>query len=729
MLTFENPQNLDLTLGAMRSIGDQEDYLQQVLLPALLRGNWEELDKMVVYQDEKKTILFEEDLWAFRESACKAKGIANLYFNIELEQGENVIALRQNERHLVNQMKCAALAYMWFSAKHIELGSIKTKVNVLRNDIAQLIKRGITSFEELNLEHLEILVDEGCFEISKSHPFRGLNSFPALKGLLPFKVNFSHLTHKMFNTRPEVSEGKLVIPPRIYFSALTEYSKDVVNAYGLRDEIEQAVEKMISYYDNEVINRTLKIRNGYSYSPIKGYRKTWERFTQALDNEGVALADKGEDPRWMKIFISLETFIEPRQSVIKNFKVWIGDTCYGWSDFKRYLVGLSAKASWLCLALSGMRVDELYKISPVYGTQKMMFDKNGCESDTGNETIYFLSTRQSKITLNSQTKNDTFVTTEMGWKAFHVLNSIHTPYRNRFPEKDRHRMFANLANNQYFKPVKKAALGKSIKNNFNKDKFDFILTVEDMGYLQASDPAQKSFKLGDKFHFTTHQTRRSLAYYLIGYELCSFPALKQQLSHLSMAMTRWYARNAHSFEQLYSEISKERITQKAEIFARIYQKMANGERIAGGKGQAMVAEISREGESYFENGVNKRKLSIDYWIDQLTNGKAHLHAVAPSMYCTNTQCSMRINIDLSECVDCEYDFIENAVYAESSRMDAMRNIEFLKECGELNSSAATKYFMQVKAAEAIMDDLGFDHDKYEFAEDVRSLVINTIMVA
>ena len=40
---------------------------------------------------------------------------------------------------------------------------------------------------------------------------------------------------------------------------------------------------------------------------------------------------------------------------------------------------------------------------------------------------------------------------------------------------------------------------------------------------------------------------------------------------------------------------------------------------------------------------------------------------------------MRINIDLTECVDCEYDFIENAVYAEVSRMDAMRNIEFLKE--------------------------------------------------
>jgi len=58
-------------------------------------------------------------------------------------------------------------------------------------------------------------------------------------------------------------------------------------------------------------------------------------------------------------------------------------------------------------------------------------------------------------------------------------------------------------------------------------------------------------------------------------------------------------------------------------------------------------------------------------------------------------------------------------------MDAMRNVEFLKENNELNSSSATKYFMQVKAAEAIMDDLGFKYEKYEFAEDVLNLVIET----
>lgn len=725
MLDFENSQDLDLTLETMRSIDGRKDYLQEVLLPALLRGDWGELEKSVIYQDKKITIFFSEDVWPFKESDFKGKAITNLIFNINPEKDNNVIILHQNERNLVNQMKCMALAEIWFSGKSIQLASIKNKIAILRNNIAQLISRGITSFEELNQEYLEVLVDEGFFDMSKSDVFKGLNSFLSLKELLPFKVNFSHLSHKIFNEKTEDPEGKLVIPPRIYFQALTKYSEDIVKAYGLRDEIEQAIEHMISFYGSEISLRLQRIRMGGRYTPGKSYKKSWDRFTQALDEAGIPLVDKGKDHRWMEIFNLLETHILIKDARLKKFKACIGESSYGWADFRRYLVSMSAKASWLCLALSGMRVDELYRISPVYGAQKISFDKNGCESDTGKEIIYFLTTRQSKITLNSQTKDDVFVTTKVGLKAFHVINAIHTPFRSRFAEDDRHRMFANLLNLSYFTQLERSSLAASIQTNFNKDNFDFILTAEDMGYLQTSDPSQTSFKQSDKFHFTPHQTRRSLAYYLIGYELCSFPALKQQLSHLSMAMTRWYTRNAYSFEKLYSEIRKERVTQQAEIFARIYQKMANGERIAGGKGLAMIAQISREGESYFEYGVNKRKLSKDYWIDQLTNGKAHLHAVAPGLYCTNTLCSMRINIDLSECVDCEYDYIENVVYAEGSRMDAMRNIELLKENDELNSSSATKYYMQVKAAEEIMDDLEFEHDKYEFAEDVLSLIIPT----
>ena len=728
MLSFSNEQDLDLTLKTMRFIGNQNDYLQDELLPALLRGKWDELEKMVVYQDEKKTILFGDDIWAFRETAYKGKNVANFHFYLEKKQETNIIEFRQNEHTLINQMKCMAVCYLWFSGRNIELNSLTGSINSLKLTIRQLINRGITSFEELNLERLKSLADDDCFDLSYKNVFKGLNALFFLKGLLPFKINYPSLTHKMFNTIADDHEGNLVIPPRIYFATLTRYSEDIVKAYAIRDEIEQVLEHQIYAFEQKLNKTLLKIRNGKrTYTPSKDYAQSWSRFTHALDQVGVTLVDKGEDPRWMEIYKSLNTKIlikDDHPNIRINNQTF---TCR--SDFNQYLSTLNAKALWLCLALSGMRINELHKMSPVYGAQIIKFDKTGCESDIGKEIIYFLTTRQSKITLNSQTKDDTFVTTEVGYKAFHVLNALHTPFRKRFTEENSNRMFGSIITFRQFEPVGINAVAQTIIKAFNAQNFDFTLSSADIGYLQTSDPKQTVFKQGDKFHFNCHQTRRSLAYYLIGYELCSFPALKQQLSHLSMAMTRWYARNAHSFEKLYSEIQKERIIQQAEIFARLYQKIANGERIAGGKGQAIINEISREGKDYFENGLNKRKLSREYWIDLLTRGKTHLHAVAPGMYCTNTQCSMRINIDLSECVDCEFDFIENVVYAESSRMDAMRNFEFLKETNELNSSAATKYFMQIKAAEAIMEELGFIYDRYVFAEDVLSLVIPTIEVA
>ncbi|MEZ9545741.1 MULTISPECIES: hypothetical protein [Vibrio] len=85
---------------------------------------------------------------------------------------------------------------------------------------------------------------------------------------------------------------------------------------------------------------------------------------------------------------------------------------------------------------------------------------------------------------------------------------------------------------------------------------------------------------------------------------------------------------------------------------------------------------------------------------------------------------MRLNIDLTECTDCEWDYIENVVYAEGARMDAMRNLNLLIEHNDLNSNSATQYYMQIKAAERIMTDLDFDFTPYQFEDEVIDLVIN-----
>ncbi len=96
---------------------------------------------------------------------------------------------------------------------------------------------------------------------------------------------------------------------------------------------------------------------------------------------------------------------------------------------------------------------------------------------------------------------------------------------------------------------------------------EIALTNEDLIDLKISDP-NLSFEVGKNYEFALHQLRRSFAYYLIGFELCHFPQLKQQFSHVSMAMTRHYAKMPVSFKNqteektLANEIDNERIDQK-----------------------------------------------------------------------------------------------------------------------------------------------------------------------
>ncbi|NMU24580.1 integrase, partial [Vibrio parahaemolyticus] len=88
---------------------------------------------------------------------------------------------------------------------------------------------------------------------------------------------------------------------------------------------------------------------------------------------------------------------------------------------------------------------------------------------------------------------------------------------------------------------------------------------------------------------------------------------------------RWYARNSSNFPKIYKEVDKERVEQLAEIYVRIYSKLAKGERVAGGKGKQAAKEIARQGKNFFKDGTNKNLLTREYWIEQLNKDIKHLH--------------------------------------------------------------------------------------------------------
>ncbi|MFA0703842.1 hypothetical protein AB4618_25585, partial [Vibrio sp. 10N.222.48.A8] len=115
--------------------------------------------------------------------------------------------------------------------------------------------------------------------------------------------------------------------------------------------------------------------------------------------------------------------------------------------------------------------------------------------------------------------------------------------------------------------------------------------------------------------------------------------MKQQLSHFSLAMTKWYARNAKSYARFYRETEEERLEQQANLMVRIYNKIASKVRVGGGKAKLVSDNLAQRGVNHFVEGTGDRLLSKAYWKRTLRKKTQHVHAIAPAMYCTNNKCS------------------------------------------------------------------------------------------
>lgn len=84
----------------------------------------------------------------------------------------------------------------------------------------------------------------------------------------------------------------------------------------------------------------------------------------------------------------------------------------------------------------------------------------------------------------------------------------------------------------------------------------FIIQSSDFLELQASDPSRNfsndsSFDEGKPWPLTTHQFRRSLAFYGSSSGFISLPSLRKQFKHLTTQMTRYYANNFEKLKTIF----------------------------------------------------------------------------------------------------------------------------------------------------------------------------------
>lgn len=341
MLKLDNESDFDaLCAGAEVS----ENYLEEVLRPAIKEGDWAKLNEMTVYQDSQTTILFGEDVWPFLDTDLKGKSLCNLQFSLELDIPENVIMFNGNSRQLINEIKCLALTRMYFSKESVLLTTICRSVTYLRNNANALLRRNISSFGDVTNDTLRDLVSDGV-DFTYENAFVGLNALRKLQRGLPFKVQYDRLTHSSLNLKMAEGTQFSVIPPRLYFSIINQFSAEIEKAYALRDEIEKSVEQRINLRHAAIQKRIKKIRTGKSrFDTNELGVKSTKKFLACLESEGIKLVDNERDERWMQIYYETKPCI--REVATKDLVTQIGGKSYSTADFKRYLHDLNDKAAW-----------------------------------------------------------------------------------------------------------------------------------------------------------------------------------------------------------------------------------------------------------------------------------------------------------------------------------------------------------------------------------------------
>ena len=724
MIKVYNLEHQSKLLKAQENVGAHTNYLMEVLQPAIERGDWNELESLDIgfsISGESLGKIGDDDAWKNLQPYIEAKEKKTKTLNFTLD-GKVI------ERNIKNQIKTLLLKMMWLSPHDYSFETLYSALTDLKKVITPLLNEGYNTLSALNFNRLETWALTGFANIDFERPsiYNGVNRLYKEARGLPFEVNLNkRLTASDFGLVTKEAEQYNVIPQRLYYMGLQRSQVLIDEVYALRDELGQLLEYIITYFDKAYEGYAKYLVSGDAI--LKNGKIQWHLAKQKSTKYNTLTFQKAftelNSPSEEEILALIHRHKpEIRSHYIDNYHTGRELTIGQWTvnnlrEALSLFVQLDGGCLWGLIARTGMRASEVYDLNITQGCTNEVINR---------QKIHVIHANLSKTTRGAQSKQDEFVTTETGMKAYEVLQALHSPLRKLHPDSQSffHKItadFSELARTSFIKHYQvwfDNAMGEEL-----------ALTNEDIVDLKLSDP-NLSFKVGKDYEFSGHQLRRSFAYYLIGFELCSFPQLKQQFSHVSMAMTRHYAKNASKFQKLRKKkqnlanaIDEERIDQKARVYLNIYHKLANKERVAGGKGKEFAKNMTKTDRNLFKDRVDNDMLSLTYWKKQIRTQNRHIHAVAPGVYCTSTTCDLRTQVNLMECVDCKNDYIVDAVFAEAKRKEAEIHMLYDIENDELTPQTASESYIKIQAAERIMKDLDIDFEPVIFPDEVKNLLI------
>lgn len=505
MIKLSDLEHQNKLLKAQQNVGAHINYLIDVLEPAIERSDWDELEALDIgftVTGESLGKIADDESWRNLQSHIEPQ--AKETKTLDFTNDGKVI-----ERNLKNELKTLILKMMWLSPHNYSFVSLYMALNALKKFINPLLNEGLNTLSALDFDRLEtwVLTDFTNIDFERAPIYNGLNHLYKEARGLPFEVNLDKkLNASDFGLVIKEAEQYTVIPQRLYYLGLQRSEALINESYALRDELEQLADYITTYFEKAYVGYAKylvsgdarKKNGGITWHLAKSSKENKKRttaFQQAftalhtpIEEEALALAQLHKPEIKSE---HLDKFHSERKLTIGQWS--ITNIIEAQSLFKR----LNGGCLWGLMARTGIRGDEMYSLSTAQGCTKDIVDR---------QNIYVIHANLSKTAKGSQSIQDEFVTTEIGMKAYEVLQALHTPLRKRHPGSQS--FFHKIKND--FSEIRKKAIGSHSIAWF-KDAVgeELALTNEDLIDLKVSDP-NLSFELGSNYEFTPHQLRRSL---------------------------------------------------------------------------------------------------------------------------------------------------------------------------------------------------------------------------
>ncbi|WP_210441884.1 hypothetical protein [Vibrio crassostreae] len=661
-----------------------EKYKTKIVDVAALyhQKRWDELNDVVVCRDKygKITSRFGYDIWDLMPFARHKRKRSFTFGDWN------------NSPQLQIEMKIIAYGWLFnlspqqrpgikFSTAYAQLSKFKMVCYFLLNNHQISIK----SLSNTNVwtQFERYLQDADYSQGTIQKVFISLNAVLKLEGWHQLHLNLNPIKSvELARKLSDKSEQQiLVIPNRLCDAIYSQAISLVTNALPHKELISDIEASLQANYIDGKQALDEKIKQGRRFSFMK-IDESWDnrKYTQAIKDNQPKLNDQ---------------IIIPLRHKIEGIKLDNGN------DFRRYHGQLITACYIICAAFSGMRESELNKLTP---------DSYYKDTFDGRE-YHMLQSHTFKL----GEKRETWVTAPISKNAIELASTLTKKWRD----------IADYPDEKYVGSiwVNQSARGKdpSLISNWNArlkafcEQFNFVVTEGDYQDCLTSNPhsserIKKYIAIGQPWLATTHQFRRTLAYYFIKNRLGTLIALKQQFKHLYLTMTEWYTNGGKlasyrnlivdsKVQQALDEINSETTTNK------IFNQWHSDEALSGTHGKAIMK---------MRGDVPTIYSSWDVIFKAVKDGKLTLHGSMHSYCKSGYDCDMDGVVAPQFCVDCS---------SGSSIIDEQQAKWWQKRHRSLSAYMATgdditvtdrsHYITQIRAAENVMRDFKMEFTPFE----------------